>query len=82
MTDIAKLGSFGLLCFLYKNLVNPFAVDLIRGLKFGSVWEKDYCLCWSLDFDKGKVNVHRGFPLLMFPGRRYLERLLRNAKSA
>jgi len=71
-----RLGSFGLIVFVFHAGCEDATVRLIQECKRGSAWKKDYCVCWALDAARGRVHTHRGFPLTMFPGRRYLERLI------
>ena len=71
-----RLGSFGLLAFVFpRNCPRP-VVEAAIGTRHGSAFRKDYAVCWALDVPGGVVHPHRGLPLTMFPGKRYFRRLL------
>jgi hypothetical protein len=71
-----KLGSFGVLAFVFPESPSPQMLHAVRAEKRGSAWRKDYAVAWSLDVEAGLVHTHRGFPLTIFPGRRYLQHVL------
>ena len=73
----ARLGSFGLLALLFFEGCSPQQIASVRSLKRGSAWRKDYLLSWACDLPAGRVHGHRGFPLVMYPGRRYIEAVIR-----
>jgi hypothetical protein len=73
----ARLGSFGLFVLLFAEGCSPEQIASVRSLKRGSAWRKDYLVPWACDLPVGRVHAHRGFPLVMFPGRRYLEAAIR-----
>jgi hypothetical protein len=71
-----RLGSFGLLVFVFRAGCGSNVLAAVRSSKHGSAFRKDYAVCWAADVPAGRVHTHPGFPLTMFPGRRYLERVL------
>lgn len=71
-----RLGSFGLLAFVFSRGGPGDLVETIVRTKHGSAFRKDYAVCWALDLPGRAVHAHRGLPLTMFPGRRYLRRVL------
>jgi hypothetical protein len=73
----ARLGSFGLLALLFSEGCSPQQAASVRSLRRGSAWRKDYLVSWACDLPAGRVHAHRGFPLVMYPGRRYLEMVIR-----
>jgi hypothetical protein len=71
-----KLGSFGLICFVFERETDSSLVTFIQKQKHGSPWSQDYCLSWVLDVHKDRVYHHEGFPLKMPIGKDYFKGLL------
>jgi hypothetical protein len=71
-----RLGSFGLVGFVFSGGCPPERLEAIRRSKHGSAWRKDYAVAWALDLPAGLVHAHRGLPLRVFPGRAYFKRVL------
>jgi hypothetical protein len=71
-----RLGGFGLLVIISDGPTSPRFRKVVASQKRGSAWRKDYCLVWLLDHALRRVHRHRGFPLAMYPGRRFFESLL------
>jgi len=77
----AGLGSFGLLLLVFSEGCSPEQRAGVRTLKRGSAWRKDYLVSWACDLPAGRIHRHRGFPLSMFPGRRYVETTIRGISA-
>jgi hypothetical protein len=71
-----KLGSFGLLVFVFRTGCTDEILAAVRGGKRGSAFRKDYSVCWAIDLPAQQVHTHSGLPLTMFPGAKYLRSLL------
>ena len=71
-----RLGSFGLFLLIFESCSRE-QIASVRSLKRGSAWRKDYLVPWACDLHAGRVHAHRGFPLVMYPGRRYIEASIR-----
>jgi hypothetical protein len=71
-----KLGSFGLLVFVFRTGCTDEIVAAVRGGKRGSAFRKDYAVSWAIDIPAQQVHTHSGFPLTMFPGAKYFRSLL------
>ncbi len=71
-----KLGSFGLMIYVFEHGCGSRTADKIRSCRHGSMKEKDYVRCWVLDGYCRRVITHRGVPFGMFPGKRFLRSLL------
>ncbi len=71
-----KLGSFGLMCYVFESGCSDQMAETIRTCRHGSLKNKDYVRCWVLDGHARRVIAHRWVPFGMFPGKRYLRSLL------
>ena len=71
-----RLGSFGLLAFVFAGGCPPHKLEAVLSARHGSAFRKDYSVSWAIDVPAQRVHSHRGLPLTMFPGARYLKRLL------
>jgi hypothetical protein len=71
-----KLGSFGLICFVFEREPDSSLIAFIQKQKHGSALSQDYCLSWVLDVNNARVYPHKGFPLRMLPGEDYFKGLL------
>lgn len=78
---LTKLGAFGLLCFFSTFPCSDGFRDHIVNLKSGSARNQDYCLCWLLDAGHSRVYCHKGFPLTMFPGKKFFAGLLQSNRE-
>jgi hypothetical protein len=73
----AKLGSFGLLVLVFEGGCAEPAVSALRRIRFGSGWQKDYVVVWIADLLARQVHKHRGLPFTIYPGLRYIRRLVK-----
>ncbi len=76
-TKVVKLGSFGIICFVFENGCPAELVRFVQEQKRGNFGTKEYTLSWVIDAQAGRVHTHRLFPLGVFPGKKYLEDVLR-----
>jgi hypothetical protein len=75
-----KLGSFGVLCFVFEQGCPKELVDVVRRQRRGSATKKEYTLAWSVDVPAATVHDHGLFPRGVFPSKRWLESAVRDAK--
>ena len=71
-----RLGAFGLLVIIVEGPASSRFRNAVAAQKRGSAWHGDYCLVWLLDRSSREVFRHRGFPLTMFPGKRFFKHVL------
>lgn len=67
-----KLGSFGVLCFVFERGCAKDMVEFVRAQRRGSAAKKEYTLTWSIDVPSGKVHDHGLFPRGVFPSKRWV----------
>lgn len=67
-----KLGSFGVLCFVFEQGCTKDLVELVRAQRRGAAAKKEYTLTWSIDVRTGKVHDHGLFPRGVFPSKRWV----------
>lgn len=75
-TTAVKLGSYGILCFVFENGCRPDLISFIQRQKRFRFASKEYSLFWVADVTSGRVFTHRWLPVGVFPGRKYLEEVL------
>ena len=81
-------GPFGLtqmvgqLWLLYSHGCSDARLGHIRGLKHFGVWPPVTVVPWVVDLSTPRVHRHRGFPLFLWPGSRFLGSLLNAGERA
>jgi hypothetical protein len=75
-TAAVKLGSYGILCFVFEGGCGADLISFIQRQKRFRFASKEYSLFWVVDVPAGRVFTHRWLPLGVFPGRKYLEDVL------
>lgn len=73
-----KLGSFGVLCFVFEDGCPKNMVDLVRRQRRGSAAKKEYTLTWSIDVPARVVHDHGLLPRGVFPAKRWVASILRD----
>jgi len=74
-----RLGSFGLICFVL-NKYDKELIEFIREQKNIDLQSRVITVSWILDIENVVVHTHKSFPLTIFPGRKYLENIIRKYK--
>lgn len=75
-TTEVKLGSFGVLGFIFENGCPDRLVPWIQDQKKLLFGEKVSAVSWVLDAKARKVTRHRWFPFFMPPRKKFLEAVL------
>ena len=70
-------GRSGLLAFVFQTPPSDDQIEHIRGLRYGSAAKLGYCRAWAIDVKNTKVHKHRGFPLKIYPSKRFFQETLR-----
>lgn len=75
-TTGVKLGSSGILGFVYENGCSDALLNFVRKQKRGNFSNKQYALFWVIDVPTGRVHTHRWLPFGVFPRGKYLQEVL------
>ena len=75
----AKLGSFGVLMHFFQDGCSLEVSKALLSHKEGSAWGNNYCVSWVLDGKERKAIRHRGLPVTVSPGYRWVTRILQEA---
>jgi len=81
-TAAVSLASYGILCFVFEGGCRDDLMAFVQRQKRGDFMKKEYALFWVVDAQAGKVHAHRWLPFGVFPGRKYLEEVLRRTGEA
>lgn len=76
-----KLGSFGVLCFVFEQGCSKDLVEVVRRQRRGSAAKKEFTLAWSVDVPAATVHDHGLLPRGVFPPKRWLVATIRNLAS-
>jgi hypothetical protein len=74
-----KLGSFGVLCFVFEHGCAKDLVNVVRAQRRGSAAKKEYTLTWSIDVPSATVHDHGLFPRGVFPSKRWVASVVGDA---
>lgn len=72
-----KLGSFGVICFVFERGCPEGVADMVRRQRRGSARAKQYTLAWSADVPTGRVRDHGFLPRGVFPSKRWVQSTIR-----
>lgn len=76
-----RLGSFGVLCFVFEREPSEAVIERVQQQRRILFLRKVHSVYWVIDARSRKIHPHRGLPLSTFPGKRYLEGVLRQEQS-
>ena len=67
-----KMGSFGILLHTFNGDVAEELRQSLVAQKRGKIWRKEMCVSWVADLESRRVFRHRGLPIGMFPGSKWI----------
>lgn len=80
-TASVRLGSFGVICFVFEDACPKDLSDVIRRQRRTARRSKQYTLPWSADVPTGRVRDHGLFPRGVFPSKRWMESAMGGCRS-